>query len=169
MSLDLANTAVASGKYTNKYLMLAVGYGVGKATLRKKGLKQGETCVFKVYSQDTNQNQYHQSTGAGDRPVNPLNCYMTIMMVGGGTEVDEKTLILPTGNWVVQESPYWAWTYNKVDDTNPPVNTLEDPLLIGKAVTATGDPAVFEFTNTKRTDIVVPHDEEVRQNSLQKQ
>ena len=168
MSLDLANTAVASGKYTNKYLMLAVGSGVGKATLRKKGLKQGETCVFKVYSQDTNQNQYHQSTGAGDRPVNPLNCYMTIMMVGGGTEVDEKTLILPTGNWVVQESPYWAWTYNKVDDTNPPVNTLEDPLLIGKAVTATGDPAVFEFTNTKRTDIVVPHDEEVIQNSLQK-
>ena len=169
MKLDLVKTAVASGKYTNKYLMLAVGYGVGKATLRKKGLKQGETCVFKVYSQDTKQNQYHQSTGVGDRPVNPLNCYMTIMMVGGGTEVDEKTLILPTGNWVVQESPYWAWTYNKVDDTNPPVNTLEDPLLIGKAVTATGDPAVFEFTNTKRTDIVVPHDEEVRQNSLQKQ
>ena len=167
-SLDLAKTAVPSGTYTNKYLMLAVGYGVGKATLRKNGLKQGETCVFKIYSQDSKQNQYHPSTGPGDKPVSPLNCYMTIMMVGGGTEVDEKTVILPTGNWIVQESPYWAWTYDKVDDTVPAVNKLEDPLLIGKAVTSGEEPTIFEFTNTKRTDISTPHAEDLEQNSLQK-
>ena len=123
--------------------------------------------MFKIYANDGD--QYKQSTtGSGVRPVSPLNCYMTVIMVGGGTGVDTKTLILPAGHWVAQESPYWAWTYDKVDDTDPAVNTIEDPLLIGLEV-KTDNNTVFEFTNTKRTNITTPHAEGVKQNSLQKQ
>lgn len=167
MSTSLSKTMVNAGTYNNQYLMLAVGFAMAKVTLKKNGLQKGETCVFKIYANDGD--QYKQSTtGSGVRPVSPLNCYMTVMMVGGGTGVDTKTLILPAGHWVAQESPYWAWTYDKVDDTDPAVNTIEDPLLIGLEV-KTDNNTVFEFTNTKRTNITTPHAEGVKQNSLQKQ
>ena len=97
---------------TSKYLHLTLGYNFVFVKLKKKGLKPGDTAIFRVWYKPTD-GEYQQ--------------YMDFTITGkeGVTEV-EKTIALTVGNWKIGETD-WAYTYDRPADKEF-VLTQEDAL-----------------------------------------
>ena len=86
---------VPANTYTGKYISLALGYGNIFITLRKTGLKKGESAIFNITKQ-------------GDTKP-----YMTVLLTGvddDGRAV-ERLISLFAGTWTVKETN-WSWAYH---------------------------------------------------------
>ena len=86
---------VPENTYANKYISLALGYGNIFITLRKTGLKKGESAIFNITKQ-------------GDSKP-----YMTVLLTGvddDGRAV-ERLISLFAGTWTVKETN-WSWAYH---------------------------------------------------------
>ncbi|MCI6856234.1 MAG: hypothetical protein MR865_02195 [Bacteroidales bacterium] len=86
---------VPENTYANKYISLALGYGNIFITLRKTGLKKGESAIFNITKQ-------------GDTKP-----YMTVLLTGvddDGRAV-ERLISLFAGTWTVKETN-WSWAYH---------------------------------------------------------
>ena len=86
---------VPANTYANKYISLALGYGNIFITLRKTGLKKGESAIFNITKQ-------------GDTKP-----YMTVLLTGvddDGRAV-ERLISLFAGTWTVKETN-WSWAYH---------------------------------------------------------
>lgn len=129
---------VPAQSYIDKYISLALGYGNIYITVRKTGLKKGESAIFNIIKEGE---------------VQP---YLTLVLTGvddAGSAV-ARSIALYTGTWTVEETT-WSWAYN-CDSTS-----------LTHTITSQSDPlTLFEFTNTPTTP-TPPHNEGIKVNILQ--
>lgn len=130
---------VPAGTYTGKYISLALGYDNIAITVRKTGLKKGDSAIFDISKQ-------------GDTKP-----YITIMLTGidnNGSAV-EKSVLIYAGTWTVKENSSWSWAYD-------PVNAEITQSFIKQSDPTT----LFTFENTPKSE-VPKHSEAVKVNTIE--
>lgn len=123
---QLSKAMVNPESTTKKYLHLTMGYNFVFVKLKKIGLKEGETAIFRV------------SYRAND--TDPYKQYMDFTITGkeGGVDV-EKTIALTVGKWKIEETD-WAYTY-----TRPAAQEFE----LKQEDALSGTVKELSFSNTK--------------------
>lgn len=123
---QLSKAMVNPESTTKKYLHLTMGYNFVFVKLKKIGLKEGETAIFRV------------SYRAND--TDPYKQYMDFTITGkeGGADV-EKTIALTVGKWKIEETD-WAYTY-----TRPAAQEFE----LNQDDALSGTVKELSFSNTK--------------------
>ena len=118
-----------------KYTSLALGYGIIYVTVKKTGLKKGQSAIF-------------QLTKQGDSKP-----YITVILTGkddSGTAV-QRSVALFAGTWTVKETN-WSWAYSS------------DVTEITHSFTKQSDAGtLYEFVNTQRSD-TPQHNESIKVN-----
>ena len=118
-----------------KYTSLALGYGIIYVTVKKTGLKKGQSAIF-------------QLTKQGDSKP-----YITVILTGkddSGTAV-QRSVALFAGTWTVKETN-WSWAYSS------------DVTEITHSFTKQSDAGtLYEFVNTPRSD-TPQHNESIKVN-----
>lgn len=125
-----------------KYLCLALGYENIVVTLKKTGLRKGESAVF---------------TFTKDNKV-----YAKVMLTGkdeNGGEVS-KTIALTAGEWTVTET-LWSWAYNVANNAQ----SITKSIASDSNDDSNDDAKVFAFTNSRKESIP-PTDEDVIINQM---
>lgn len=114
---------------------LALGYGIIYVTVKKTGLKKGQSAIF-------------QLTKQGDSKP-----YITVILTGkddSGTAV-QRSVALFAGTWTVKETN-WSWAYSS------------DVTEITHSFTKQSDAGtLYEFVNTPRSD-TPQHNESIKVN-----
>ncbi|MGM9832712.1 MAG: hypothetical protein ACI31A_03380 [Candidatus Limisoma sp.] len=121
----------------NQYISLALGYGNIFITLRKTGLRKGDSAIFNI-------------TKEGETKP-----YMTVLLTGiddVGSAV-ERSISLFAGTWTVKETN-WSWAYRSAVTERTQSFTKQSD-----------EGTLFVFDNTPK-DGVPPHGEAIKQNSF---
>lgn len=152
-SKDLANAKFQPGIYPN-YIMAALGYNFVYGTLKKSGLKKGETTIINIYRGDI-------STMDGAKP------YAQVPLTGDENGNAERTILLQPGKWTVVEST-WSWTY-KGTATGEGVKTVDGQPAMTRELIETSDLNLrtFSFTNEKQKS--APNAESIKKNNFSQQ
>lgn len=127
---------VESATYTN-YICLTLGYTHLMATIKKLGLKEGESAVFYVYE------GIEETAGSGTYTYGDTP-YLTVVLTGTG-ETDtpvSKTFAITAGKWKVKETQ-WSWGYTTAN--------AEQERVINNA--SLPDDKIFSFSNTPKEDL----------------
>ncbi|MGM9800388.1 MAG: hypothetical protein ACI30M_06875 [Muribaculaceae bacterium] len=137
----LPKIIVSSGDKSAQYLNLTLGYSFVFISVKKEGLKPGESAIFDIY-QKNEDNSYKK--------------YLTMLLTGKSDATDVSRLVaLTAGTWKVEETS-WSWTYS---DATPADKVHE--------VTLTGDETEITevyFKNTKEKK--APHAEGSKANTF---
>ena len=141
---------VDGGTTLNGYVSLALGYQIIYINIVKKGMKPGDSALFKV-----------QSGGA-----DYLNVLLTSADIVPGSETTDangvttvtfkKRVCLIGGDWTVVEVDKWSWAYTAVTGTISKVGLVSD---------SSEEDRTFTFDNNYKTDIP-KHDEGVKVNQI---
>ena len=118
-----------------KYTSLALGYGIIYVTVKKTGLKKGQSAIF-------------QLTKQGDSKP-----YITVILTGkddSGTAV-QRSVALFAGTWTVKETN-WSWAYSS--DVTEITHSFTKQSDVG---------TLYEFVNTPRSD-TPQHNESIKVN-----
>lgn len=118
-----------------KYTSLALGYGIIYVTVKKTGLKKGQSAIF-------------QLTKQGDSKP-----YITVILTGkddSGTAV-QRSVALFAGTWTVKETN-WSWAYSS--DVTEITHSFTKQSDLG---------TLYEFVNTQRSD-TPQHNESIKVN-----
>ena len=131
---------------TKKYLHLTMGYHYVFVKIRKIGLKNGESAIFRcAYKVDESVDKYTK--------------YMDVILTGvsdDGAPV-EKLVALSVGDWQVSETD-WSFTYQNASDKSFLLTLTKDDAQKGEI-------KVLEYTNTKQTTPPIS-DEALKVNEL---
>lgn len=137
---------VPDSTYIDQYICLALGYQNIFATIKKTGLKEGESAIFNVY-----------------RKVDDEYTPWSTVLLTGKKDVSEvsKEIIILSGDWKVVENN-WSWGY---DLTTP--NNNERSIVI-ENITSDTEAAdkTFHFTNTPKKIDPVKYDEDIKVNIM---
>ena len=133
------------------YVSLALGYQIIYINIVKKGMKPGDSALFKVQS-------------GGSDYLNVLLTSETDKVPGsettdanGVTTVTlKKRVCLIGGDWTVVEVDKWSWAYTAVTGTISKVGLVSD---------SSEEDRTFTFDNNYKTDIP-KHDEGVKVNQI---
>ena len=142
---------VDGGTTLNGYISLALGYQIIYINIVKKGMKPGDSALFKVQS-------------GGSDYLNVLLTSETDKVPGsettdanGVTTVTlKKRVCLIGGDWTVVEVDKWSWAYTAVTGTISKVGLVSD---------SSEEDRTFTFDNNYKTDIP-KHDEGVKVNQI---
>lgn len=137
---------VPHNTYTDKYICLALGYQNIFATIKKAGLKEGESAIFNIY-----------------RKVDDEYTPWSTVLLTGKKDVSEvsKEIIILSGDWKVVENN-WSWGY---DLTTP--NNNERSIVIENITSGTeAADKTFHFTNTPKEIDPVKYDEDIKVNIM---
>lgn len=125
--------------YTNKYLCLTIGWHVSHINIIKKGMKEGENAIFKIYKDGIE--------------------YMTVILTDADKQADnsrQKQIALKNdGTYKVVETA-WSWAYNN-SGSNEITRTIN--------TTSTDSERTFLFTNVADENAPI-HDESLKVNIL---
>lgn len=140
---------VDGGTTLSGYISLALGYQIIYINIIKKGMKPGDSALFKVQS------------GGSDY----LNVMLTtetdkVSEEADGTVTLKKRVCLIGGDWTVVEVDKWSWAYTAV------TGTISKSGLTSESSEAD---RTFTFENTYKSDIpnIPPkHDEGVKVNQI---
>ncbi len=127
----------------SKYLCLTLGWNVGMITIIKKGMKSGESAVFKIYKIDGSTKTEYMTLLLSDNDLQP----------DGVTRAKEVALN-SDGTWMVEELP-WSWAYTS------DVTSITRELNAG----TTTEMRKFTFTNTPKSDAPI-HSESLKVNNM---
>ena len=136
--------------FSSRYVCLTLGYQIFFATIKKTGLKVGESALFKIETDL-------------DHVQKP---YITMLLTG--THDDGRTVTkrvaLPEGYWKIVEDATWGWTYNLTNQGNnvDPSKVKDGFYLIDN------DEIIFEFTNEKKEVDALLYDEAIKVNEMGK-
>lgn len=137
---------VPDSTYIDQYICLALGYQNIFATIKKTGLKEGESAIFNVY-----------------RKVDDEYTPWSTVLLTGKKDVSEvsKEIIILSGDWKVVENN-WSWGY---DLTTP--NNNERSIVIENITSGTeAADKTFHFTNTPKKIDPVKYDEDIKVNIM---
>lgn len=91
--------------YNNKYLCLVLGYDLYHVSIVKKGLKKGESAIFKVsYKNNDTWNSYRTVV---------LPCTTDAQ---AAADAVKAVVVLPAGTWKIEEDTVWSWKYTLADE-----------------------------------------------------
>ena len=131
-----------SSNNISTYLSLTIGWNVSTINLVKKGMKDGESAIFKLY----------KVNGSTETE------YMTVVLSDKDTQADgsrKKSITLSDdGVWKIVETG-WSWGYV------PQVQSIQRELKMQSSEAE----RTFEFTNTRKQD-VPQHGESIKINKI---
>jgi hypothetical protein len=143
-------------KDDNRFLCLTLGWSVDNLFLKKRGMKERDNAIFKLYRQ----------SGGGGEP----EYYMTVILTKDDADETEedwrsKTIRVENGTWVIEETP-WSWAYTSEASGDGADNTGERPKIRRKlTLTSTEVQRTFRFTNTPK-EYTPMHAESVKINKM---
>ncbi|MGM9847644.1 MAG: hypothetical protein ACI31F_06805 [Muribaculaceae bacterium] len=148
---------IESGKtnnYYRDYICATLGYKLVEVTLKKSGLKPGESAIINLYRK----NDVQQS----DKPQ-----YQVVLTGNAeGTTVSRKVYLQP-GAWTVLESD-WSWAYNAAVAEDTPeaekATVLGRPAIIRTLIDDSSN-RVFSFVNAPKEN-TPPHAEDLKPNEI---
>ncbi|MGM9843479.1 MAG: hypothetical protein ACI30S_04570 [Muribaculaceae bacterium] len=151
-SSQLTNSRFTPGRYSD-YIMAALGYNFVYGTLKKSGLKEGETTIINIYRGEI-------STMVGAQP------YVQVPLTGDKNGNATRKIFLQPGTWTVVEST-WSWTYKGTAEGDG-VKTVDGQPAITRELIETSDENLrtFSFTNEKQKS--APNAESIKKNDNMK-
>lgn len=156
LNLDpqLENAYVPAGTYTD-YICVALGHSYLPITIKKSGLKIGETAII---------NLYHKDISDISSEVPYMRIPLTNKTATDGTEVSRTVYVSP-GTWTLVESS-WSWAYKGTAEGEG-VKSINGCAAITRAdliPTSSEESRTFIFKNANNTSI--SHKEDIKTNKI---
>lgn len=127
---------IPGGQDLTCYTCLALGYELIFITIKKSGLKNGESAIFHI-------------ADASD----PGHIYMTLRLTGDSNAEVSRRVAIYSGEWTISESE-WSWAYDGTAAITRDING-----------SSSENDRIFTFTNTPKSKTSL-HDEAVVVNEM---
>lgn len=155
---------VAGGQTLTCYTSLALGYEIIYINIEKKGMKAGDSAMFKIASKNSDETYKDYMTVLLSYQTDRVPGSEVTDKSGVTTVTLKKRICLIGGYWRVAEVSNWSWAYN-LTNTNLDPGTTAITKTMKLSSSSSEDDRTFIFENQYKSG-VPKHDEGVKVNQI---